>query len=316
MKVEDIKKVLIIGAGTMGQQIGFICAMHGYDIVLYDIDKTMFDAGLNRIQQLASQFVSSGRITQKHADDILTRVKLSNDPADAAKDIDFVSESVPEDPDLKGQVFSQFNDLCPKRTIFTTNTSTFVPSMFAHKTGRPDRFAAFHFHDVRFSNVVDIMPHPETSSETTNLIREFALSIGQSPIILKKENHGYVFNSMLSTLILSALTLAERGVASIEDIDRSWMGVMHMPTGPFGLMDQIGLKTVWSITNYWANATQDPQSKANAKFLEQYVKKGHLGVKTGKGFYSYPDPAFTRPGFMDYNHAYQTTQMKPEGSNK
>ncbi|MBW2630713.1 MAG: 3-hydroxyacyl-CoA dehydrogenase [Deltaproteobacteria bacterium] len=298
MKIENIRRILIIGAGTMGQQIGFTCAMHGYEVVIYDIDETMLNRGLKRIQKLGSQFASSGRITQKDADDIMTRVTLSSNPADAARDVDFVSESVPEDPGLKGRIFAQFDKLCPAHTIFTTNTSTLVPSMFAEATGRPEKFAAFHFHDVRISNVVDIMPHPETSQETINSIHDFAKNIGQLPIMLHKENSGYVFNSMLSTLFMSALTLASKDVASIEDIDRSWMGVMHTPMGPFGIMDQVGLKTVWTITDYWAKALNDKKGQFNARFVEQYVKKGYLGVKTKQGFYSYPNPAYGQPGFL------------------
>ena len=298
MKIEDIRRILIIGAGTMGQQIGFTCAMHGYEVVLYDIDEAMLDTGLKRIQQLGSQFASSGRITQKDADDIMTRVTASSDPADTARNVDFVSESVPEDPGLKGRIFAQFDKLCPAHTIFTTNTSTLVPSMFAEATGRPEKFVAFHFHDVRISNVVDIMPHPETSQETINLIHDFAKNIGQLPIMLHKENSGYVFNSMLSNLFMSALTLASKDVASIEDIDRSWMGVMHTPMGPFGIMDQVGLATVWTITEYWANALKDKKAQFNARFVEQYVKKGYLGAKTKRGFYSYPNPVYGQPGFL------------------
>ncbi|MEA2101503.1 MAG: 3-hydroxyacyl-CoA dehydrogenase [Thermodesulfobacteriota bacterium] len=299
MKIEDIKRVLIIGSGTMGQQIGFVCAMHGYETVLYDIERTMLDTALKRIQQLASQFVSSGKITQKDADDIMARVDLSDDPAKAAIDVDFVSECIPEDPELKGKVFAQFDKLCPERTIFTTNTSSLLPSMFAEKTGRPKQFAALHFHDVRISKVVDIMPHPGTSRETIDIIHGFAKSIGQTPIMLHKENNGYVFNSMLSSLFMSALTLAARNVASIEDIDRSWMGVMHAPMGPFGIMDQVGLKTVYTITDYWANTAKNKQGRINAAFLKPYVEKGHLGVKAGQGFYSYPDPVYAHPGFLE-----------------
>ena len=116
--------------------------------------------------------------------------------------------------------------------------------------------------------------------------------------MLHRENNGYVFNTMLSSLFSSALTLASRNVATIEDIDRSWMGVMHTPMGPFGIMDQIGLSTVWTITDYWAKKTGDAQAQANADFLKQYVDRGHLGFKTNQGFYSYPNPAYTDPKFF------------------
>jgi 3-hydroxybutyryl-CoA dehydrogenase len=169
LKIEDIKTVLIIGSGTMGQQIGFQCAAHGYDVVLHDISQKLLDNAL-------------------------------------------ISESVPEDPELKGKVLARFNEICPVKTIFTTNTSSLLPSMFAEATGRPARFAAFHFHDTRFNNIVDIMPHPGTSSETMALIENFARRIGLVPIVMKKENNGYVFNAMLMELLKSAQSLAANGV--------------------------------------------------------------------------------------------------------
>jgi 3-hydroxybutyryl-CoA dehydrogenase len=298
MNVEDVKKVVILGAGTMGQQIGFQSALHGYDVMLYDSDEGVFEKALTRIQKIASGMVKRGKITGEEAEGAFSRIKTTSDPDEAAREADFVSESVPEDPRLKGKVFAQFNKICPSRTIFTTNTSTLVPSMFAEETGRPEKFAAFHFHDIRTNNVVDIMPHPGTSPETAALIEDFAKSIGQVAIILHKEQNGYVFNTMLSSWFSAALTLAANDVASVEDIDRSWMGIMNMSIGPFGIMDQIGLSTVWIITEYWANEIDDPQGRKNAGFVKEYVDKGLLGAKAGKGFYEYPDAAYRRPGFL------------------
>ncbi len=298
MNVSDIKRVLILGAGTMGQQIGFTCAMHGYDVVMYDISESVLDKSLKRMRKLGDWFVSFGRITPEGLDEIMERISVTSDPKEAARDTDFISESVPEDPEIKGKVFAQFNELCPERTIFTTNTSMLVPSQFAGKTGRPEKFAALHFHDLRISNVVDVMPHPGTSSEVTDLVCDFAKSIGQIVIMLHRENNGYVFNTMLSSLFFSALTLASKNVATVEDIDRSWMGVMHTPIGPFGIMDQVGLSTVWTITDYWAKKAADKQAQANADFLKGYVDKGFLGFKTGEGFYTYPHPAYADPGFL------------------
>ena len=299
MKVEDIRRVLIIGAGSMGQQIGFQCAIHGYDVALYDISPEMLDKAKERIKKLCERSVSSGNMTREQSDETIARIAATNSPLEAARDVDILSESVPEDPELKKKVFSQFNKLCPARTIFTTNTSLLLPSMFAEATGRPERFAALHFHDVRISNVVDIMPHPGTSRQTVDLLHAFARKIGQIAIILHKEHHGYVFNAMLSSLLSAALKLAADDVASIEDIDRAWMGVMHTDSGPFGIMDSIGLKTIWSITDYWANKSDNPQSQANAAFLKKYVDKSLLGEKTRQGFYSYPEPAYRKPGFLD-----------------
>jgi 3-hydroxybutyryl-CoA dehydrogenase len=299
MKIEDIRCVLIVGAGTMGQQIGLQCAMHGYEVVVYDIVPEVLEAANAQIKAYAAHLVSQARLTQSEADAALARLSFTTDPEDAAAGADLLSESVPEDPSLKGKVLAQFNELCPPHTIFTTNTSTLIPSMFADATGRPAQFAALHFHTyVWDSNVVDIMPHPGTSPETVELIYAFAQRIGQIPIVLQKENYQYVFNAMLGALNTAAVKLVVDGVASVEDVDRAWMGVMKMPVGPFGILDIVGLKTVWDIVQYWATAVNDPQLQANADFLKQYVDKEWLGVKTGRGFYTYPDPAFARPDFL------------------
>ncbi|MCU0596818.1 MAG: 3-hydroxyacyl-CoA dehydrogenase [Desulfobacterota bacterium] len=298
MKIGDIKRVLILGAGTMGQQIGLQCAMYGYDVVYYDLSQEILDKALRRVAKLGSWYASSGRLTEEDLQQSLARISATPDAEKAAQDVDFISESVPEDPGLKGKVFAQFNKLCPERTIFTSNTSMLVPSMFAGATGRPEKLVALHFHDTRFTNVVDLMPHPGTDPAVTQRVHDFALSIGQIVIVLHRENSGYVFNTMLSSLFTSALTLASRKVAAVEDIDRAWMGVMHTPMGPFGIMDQVGLSTVWTITDYWAKKTGDSQAQANADFLKQYVDRGHLGFKTNQGFYSYPNPAYTEEDFL------------------
>ena len=231
MKIEEVKKVLIIGAGTMGQQIGFQCARHDFDVALYDVAQDVLEKSTARLEKLATEFVAGGKLTQEAAASALAKITLTTDAAAAAEDTDLVSESVPEDPDLKARVFAQFDDLCPARTVFTTNTSSLVPSMFAEATGRPAQFLAFHFHDVRLTHVVDIMPHPGTAPETVALVKAFAEKIDQVAIVLEKENNGYVFNTMLMDWMKSAQSLASRGVAGIEDIDRAWMGVMHAPAG-------------------------------------------------------------------------------------
>jgi 3-hydroxybutyryl-CoA dehydrogenase len=298
MKIEDIQRVLIVGAGTMGQEIGLQCAMYGYDVTLYDIAPEMLEKATERLRSILARLVAEGHLVQGQVDAILARITTTTDPK-AAAEADLLSESVPEDPELKAKVFAQFNELCPAHTIFTTNTSSLVPSMFAEATGRPAQFAALHFHhEVWVSNVVDIMPHPGTAEETVELLYAFAKRIGQIPILLRKENYGYVFNAMFNELNTAAVSLVVNGVASIEDVDRAWIGVMKMPLGPFGWLDGIGLDTCWKITEYWAKTLGDEQLQKNSDFFKEYVDKGYLGVKSGRGFYVYPDPAFQDPGFL------------------
>lgn len=298
MKITDIRKILIAGAGTMGQQTALLSAINGYDVVIYDISDNILAQAVERIKKNSLRMTTLNICTRDEAEKAISRISTTTDLKDASKYADLVIESVPEDPALKGRLFGEINLYCKPETIFTTNTSSLLPSMFADKTGRPEKLCALHFHDVVISKIVDVMPHAGTSKETVELVRQFAENLGQIPIVLAKENNGYVFNNMLMSFIDSALTLASKKVAPIEDIDRSWMGVMHTPVGPFGIMDSIGLDTCWKITDFWATARSKPQAKANADFLKTYLDNGHLGIKTGQGFYKYPDPAFGKPDFM------------------
>jgi 3-hydroxybutyryl-CoA dehydrogenase len=296
------KKILILGAGTMGLQIALQCAAWGFNVSVYDAFEQALEKGEKQIGKLAEKLAKYKRVEPEQAKAAPGRIIFSSDPESAGADAFLINESVPEDPKLKQKVFARFNEICPADTIFTTNSSTLVPSMIAEGTGRPDRFVALHFHDLFLTNIVDIMPHPGTSRQTLDAVLEFCNNIDQFPIELKKEQHGYVFNTMLSELFASALTLASKDVASIEDIDRAWMGIMKTKVGPFGIMDSVGLETVYKITDYWAGVNNDPKTMANADFLKKYVEKGDLGVKTGKGFYNYPDPIFSKPEFMKGVH--------------
>jgi 3-hydroxybutyryl-CoA dehydrogenase len=172
--------------------------------------------------------------------------------------------------------------------------------MYAEATGRPAQFAALHFHQfVWKANLVDIMPHTGTAAETVELLRAFARRIGQVPLVLKKEHARYVMNDFLEAINSTAVRLFESGVASVEDIDRAFMIVLGVPRGPFAMLDHIGLDTVWHIMESNARLARSPEALAAAdKFKKQYIDKGLLGVKAGKGFYTYPNPAYERPGFL------------------
>jgi 3-hydroxybutyryl-CoA dehydrogenase len=299
LQIGDVRRILIIGAGTMGGEIGFQCARHGYDVVLYDSVPEALEAVLPRLKAYVEQFMAEGYFTRAEIEAALAGMSTNEDPREAAEDVDLVSESIPEDPELKGEVFARFNELCPPHTVFTTNTSTLLPSQFAKATGREPQFAALHFHTpVWMANVVDVMSHPGTSEETVALLRDFAERIGQIPIVLEKEHGSYVFNAMLNAMLTEAQTMAADGVASVEDIDRAWMGVMQTSIGPFGIMDLVGLDTVWRITDYWAKKVLRPQLRRNADFVKEYIDKGYLGRKNGRGFYTYPNPAYEQPGFV------------------
>jgi 3-hydroxybutyryl-CoA dehydrogenase len=296
MDAAAIQRVLVLGAGTMGGQIALQCAVHGLDVSLYDNDPQALESGMARVRGYARHLEAAGRLEPGALD----RITPTADLAAAAATADLVSESIPEDPALKGRAFAELNTLCPPHTIFATNSSTLLPSMFAAASGRPDRLAALHFHlPVWDANVVDVMAHAGADPAVVATLVAFARRIGQIPIVTRKESSGYVFNAMLSALNGAALELAANGVADVPDVDRAWMGIMKMPIGPFGIMDAVGLDTVWKITDFWAGATGQPQLRANADFVKDYIDRGRLGVKTRAGFYDYPNPAFSREGFLE-----------------
>jgi 3-hydroxybutyryl-CoA dehydrogenase len=288
MKADEVSRVLVVGAGTMGQQIALQCAGHGLAVVMLDADPEALARAEAQLTGMGSALAADPAFAGVDLVQAVAAITYETHPATAAADVDIVSESVTEDPSLKGAVFAELDRWCPERTVFASNTSSLLPSMYAEASGRPDRLAALHFHQPVWSaNIVDVMPHPGTSPETIELLLGFAVRIGQIPIQLHKESSGYVFNAMYNALNREAITLATNGVAGVEDIDLAWTTIMKTPRGPFGMLDFVGIDTAWHITNYWATFSQDPQLLANAAWLKTYVDQGHTGVKTGKGFYDY-----------------------------
>lgn len=293
-ELKDIKKILILGSGTLGLRIALASALNGYNVTVYDINDDAFKKAKKIQGNLIKILIKAGTISEQDGERVLQNQTFTTDAAKAAANADLVSESVTEDLELKKKVWSQFGELCPEKTIFTTNTSSLLPSKYAEATGRPERFCALHFHDVFYANVVDIMPNPQTESWIVDLLKEYGESIQQTVVIMKRESPGYIFNAMLIAVLGAAGALVTYDVASIEDVDRSWIGNFKMPSGPFGILDEIGLDTAWHVIHVF----QDEKSKRFSKLLKTYIDKGKLGRKTGEGFYTYPDPRFQESDFL------------------
>ena len=294
LKLNDVKKVLIIGSGTMGLRIGLQSALKGFDITLYDISEDSLQKALKIQGKLLGWLMKEGKISAEEAEAARGMISTTTDAKKAAENADFVSESVLEDRVVKKELYQQFAPLFPKHAVITTNTSYMLPSWFAEESGNPARFCAFHFHDVFLANVVDIMPHPGTEPWVVDFLKDMGRKLDQIPIVVEKESHGYIFNAMLGSLLGTSGVLVTTGVASIEDIDRSWMANMQTTIGLFGIMDTIGIDTVWHVTK----AYKDEKSIRFADWLKKYVDAGKLGVKTGEGFYKYPNPASKQPDFL------------------
>ena len=293
-ELKDIKNILIIGSGTLGLRIALASALNGYKVTIYDIKEEAFVQAKKIQGSLIKILIKENRITTADGEKTLQNQVFTTDAVQAAADADLVSESVTEDLELKKKVWKQFGELCPDKTIFTTNTSSLLPSLYAEETGRPERFCALHFHDVFYANVVDIMPNPNTEPWIIDLLKAYGESIQQTVVIMKRESPGYIFNAMLISVLGAAGALVTFDVASIEDVDRSWMGNWKMPSGPFGIIDEIGLDTAWHVVHVF----KDEKSKRFSKLLDSYIQQGKLGRKTGEGFYKYPNPRFQDEDFI------------------
>lgn len=294
LKIEDINRVLILGAGTLGLRVSLQSAISGFETTIYDINEKAFDSAIKIQTGIIKVLIRDKKLTEAQAEAARQRLTFTTNAEEAAKDADFLNESVTENLALKKKVWEQFGALCPEKTLFTSNTSYLLPSHLAESTGRPERFCNFHFHDVFYANVVDIMPHDTTAAWIPGLLNEIGVKLWQTPVFVKKENPGYIFNYILMALIGAAGSLKTMDVGSIEDIDRSWMGNFKMEMGPFGVLDTIGLDTAWHITS----SQPDKRSQAFATLLKTYIDAGKLGIKTGEGFYKYPNPAYKGENFI------------------
>ncbi len=296
----EIKTVVVVGTGTMGRQIGFQCAVSGFQTVMYDVNEASLDGSRSSHRKFAEVFVAKRGSSQKTIDAAIARLSYTSDLGQACANVDLVSESVPEDPEIKREVYGLLNEHCPDHTIFTTNTSTLLPSQFADATGRPDRFLALHFaNPVWDANIGEVMPHQGTDPAVFERVLDFAAEIGMVPIRLEKEQNGYVINSLLMPLLVAAQGLVTNEVATHEDVDRTWMVSTKMPVGPFGIMDLIGLETISNVLEYWAEADDDNELRKNAAYVKKrFLDHGLLGVKTGQGYYTYPGPVFKDDDFV------------------
>jgi 3-hydroxybutyryl-CoA dehydrogenase len=290
----EIKNITILGAGNLGSRIGLQAAISGYRVVFYDLNGAAFLRAHEVFQKVLKHLVKVQILKQEEITAVISRIFFTTDPREAVQDADLISESVTEELIIKQKVWEEFGKLSPAKTIFTTNTSYLLPSQLAPFSGRPEKFCAFHFHDVFTARVVDIMPHSETDAALIPVLEDLGKKLNQVPIVIKKESPGYVFNFMLMALIGAAGKLKTNNVAGIEAIDKSWMVNFNVQVGPFGILDSIGLDTAWHVTQ----GQKDKASVAFAMLLKTYIDQGKLGEKTGEGFYKYPNPEYRQGHFL------------------
>ncbi|WPR76699.1 3-hydroxyacyl-CoA dehydrogenase NAD-binding domain-containing protein [Algoriphagus sp. NG3] len=289
----EIQTLGIVGAGNLGTRVALQAAISGFKVNVYDIDQNSFARSKITMRKLLAQLDGEKLLDKEKGEQSLERISFSPNLKDAVHLVDLVSENVTEDLEIKLAVWQQIGELAAEQAIYTTNTSYLLPSQLAGASGRPAKFCAFHFHDVFYSRVVDIMPHLGTDSEVIGILEALGKSLNQVPVLVKKEHPGYIFNTLLIAWIDAAGRLLTGDIAEVEAIDKSWMVNFGMSAGPFGILDKVGLDTAWHITN----SRRNPASRAFAALLKTYVDQGKLGIKSGEGFYTYPNPRYKHEYF-------------------
>ena len=297
----ELNKLTVLGAGVLGGQIAWHSAYMGKDVVVYDL----FDEALGRCRVAHEQYAEIYRAdlgaSEEELNQTRQRLRYSTDLAEAVALADLVIEAVPEIPEVKTEVYRRLAPLLQPKCLIATNSSTLLPSQFAEDTGRPAQYCALHFANLIWSmNVAEVMAHAGTAEATLRAIAAFAIEIGMVPIPIQKPQNGYVLNSLLVPLLGAAQTLVTNGVSTPEIVDRTYMITNRgVALGPFGIMDVIGMKTCYDVLSYWGHQNNDSQTLRNAAYIkEQLIDQGKMGLQTGSGYYQYPNPAYSAPGFL------------------
>ena len=299
LAMDIIERVCVFGAGTLGWQIALQCASHAHTVNLYDLSPVALRNAEQHISNELESWVNAGSISAEAKESTVRRIRFESDPKKAVKGVDLVIEAVPEKLELKRKVFRELDAVCDADTIISTNSSSIRVSLIEDATRRMDRVLNTHFYSNLWrSRIVELMKGRMTSDETMTRVGGFMRSIGMLPLVVRKESTGFIFNRVWRAVKRECLHLVDDGVASYEDVDRAWMSYYGTKMGPFGLMDKVGLDVVRDIENVYYGESGDPRD-APPRLLLDKIERGELGVKTGRGFYSYPNPAFLDPSFLE-----------------
>jgi 3-hydroxybutyryl-CoA dehydrogenase len=293
-----IKKISIIGLGTLGTQIAIQAACYGYEVMGYDLDPEIFRKMIQKVKGTMKSLGQGPTVPMDQWEEAASKVQVVQDLAKTVKDAALVIEAVPENLELKRKVWAQLDSLAPEGTILATNSSSIPVSRIESATRRPEKCVNIHFYHIATgTNVVDVMGGSNTSPETIESAKQFVRSIGCIPLSVKKEILGFCFNSIWRAIKKQALYMWGNGFVDFRDIDRAWMVIYKQSQGPFGIMDMIGLDVVYDIEMSYYGESKDPRD-IPPKALKEMIDRKDLGVKTGKGFYTYPSPEYGEPDFL------------------
>ena len=281
----EIKQVGVVGCGFMGSGITQVCAQSGYQVVVSEVNDELLNKGLTTINYYLTRSVLKSKISEQDKDSALARIKGATNTKDFS-DCDLVIEVVPENIDLKKEVFARIDKICPEHTILASNTSCISIFELAKVTNRPEKVLGMHFlSPVPPSKLLEIVRSSATSDETLETGKKFGESLGKT-VIVAKDTPPFIFNRLLMALEDTAVKMLEDGIATKEDIDKSMTLGLNHPIGPIALLDFNGIDVAYKVSQAMYEQTKDPQYAPPA-LIRKMVENGQLGRKTGKGFYDY-----------------------------
>jgi 3-hydroxybutyryl-CoA dehydrogenase len=294
--MDTIDTVAIIGGGTMGRRIAYGCAIKGVAVRLFDSAPAALDAAVPAIRRIIEERVAAGRLPAGTTEAALPLIAVCRSLKAAVTGVDLAIETVFESVEAKRAVFAEIDRFAAPEVLIGTNTSSIPGSWLADATKRPEKVFNFNWSTPDLPKV-EIMGHPGTAPATLEAANRFVRALGLVPINVRGELIGYATNRIWRAVKKEVLWQLDRGYITPEDLDRSWMLDWGSSMGPCGLMDAVGLDTIRAVEMIYYNASKEPSDKP-PKLLDDMIAAGTLGVKTGRGFYRYPNPAYAAPGFL------------------
>ncbi len=291
------QNITIVGSGTQGAMLAFRSAAFGKKVCLYDQSEAAVLKAFEKIKVWFDEWVTEGRITPAFAASAYASITAASDLKEALKDADLVIENVPEILELKQSVWADIDAAAPEKTLLTTNSSSLKASDIGKYIKRQDRTFNVNFMTPTKDDQVEVMWNANTSQETKDMAIAFLKSQKNIPIVTAIEIKGFSLNRVWRAIKKECLKLWANGYISPEDFDRVWMLEWGTPYGPFGLMDIVGLDIIKQIEMSYYNDSLNPEDLPPAA-LDDMIAKNWLGVKTGKGFYDYPNPAYEKQGWL------------------
>jgi enoyl-CoA hydratase/3-hydroxyacyl-CoA dehydrogenase len=288
MDVDDINTVAVLGAGNMGHGIAEVAALAGFDVNLRDIKEEFVQDGYDQIEWSLGKLAEKDQITDEEADAALDRVTPLVDFEEAVSDADFVIEAVPEKMEIKKDVYSELEEYAPDRAVFATNTSSLSITELSEVTERPEKFCGMHFFNppVRMQ-LVEVISGAHTDDETLDLTEDLAEEMGKTPVRVRKDSPGFIFNRVVVPLMNEAAWMVESGDYTVEEVDSSTKFDMGLPMGSFELTDQVGIDVGYHVLDYMDDVLGDAYEPC--PLIVEKVEEEKLGKKTGEGFYDYED---------------------------